>query len=139
MLNFTIFTKLFTKLGHTVLPICDNRLVTIVHQIPIGCNTILWASRACSYDITAIKKVIKYFCLNAVVCSFFIELCLHFTVLQGYIITNLIIEVLLLTRGVPTWEFWFLPMLIIFCQNLPITNHQSDIDFTLICHTVLEH
>ena len=27
----------------------------------------------------------------------------------------------------------------IFCQNLPITDYQSDIDFILICHAVLEH
>ena len=25
------------------------------------------------------------------------------------------------------------------CQNLPITDHQSNIDVTLICHAVLEH
>ena len=63
MQNFTIFTELFAKLGHTVLPICDNRLITVDHQIPIGYNTFLQASRASSHDITAIKKAIKLFSL----------------------------------------------------------------------------
>ena len=39
MPNFTIFTELFAKLGHTVLPICDNHLITVDHWIPIGCST----------------------------------------------------------------------------------------------------
>ena len=63
MLNFTTFTELLAKLGHTILPICDNRLITADHRIPIGCNTFLWASRASSHDVTAIKKVIKIFSL----------------------------------------------------------------------------
>ena len=29
--------------------------------------------------------------------------------------------------------------LAIVCQNIPITNHRSNIDFTLICHAVLEY
>ena len=37
--NFTIFTELFAKLDHTVLPICDNRLISFDYRIPIGCNT----------------------------------------------------------------------------------------------------
>ena len=30
----------FTKLGHTVLPICANHLITSDHHIPSGCNTL---------------------------------------------------------------------------------------------------
>ena len=63
MPNFTIFTGLFAKLDHIVLPICDNRLITVDHRIPIGCSTFLRASRASSHDVTAIKKAIKIFSL----------------------------------------------------------------------------
>ena len=63
MPNFTTFTELFAKLDHTVLPICDNRLITVDHRIPIGCSTFLRASRASSHDVTAIKKAIKIFSL----------------------------------------------------------------------------
>ena len=45
----------------------------------------------------------------------------------------------LVTRGVLIRKFWFLPIPIIIYQNLPITDHQSDINFTLICHAVLEN
>ena len=70
MLIITIFTGLFAKLGHTILPICYNRLITVDHWIPIGCNTLLQASTASSYDVTAIKKAIKIFSL---VCQLSIE------------------------------------------------------------------
>ena len=60
MPNFTIFTERFAKLDHTVLPICDNRLFTVDHQIPIGCSTFLRASRASSHDVTAIKKYFRF-------------------------------------------------------------------------------
>ena len=63
MLNFTTFTKLFTKLGHTIVPICHNCLITIDHQTPIGCNIFLRASTASSHGVTAIKKAIKIFLL----------------------------------------------------------------------------
>ena len=63
MPNFTIFTELFAKLDHTVLPICDNHLITVDHRIPIGYNTFLRASRASSHDVTAIKKGNKIFSL----------------------------------------------------------------------------
>ena len=62
MLTFTIFTELLAKLGHTILPICDNHIIIIDHLIPIGCNTFLWASRASSHDVTTIKS--KYFHLH---------------------------------------------------------------------------
>ena len=65
MLNFTIFTELFAKLGHTALAICDNRLITVDHRILIGCITFLQASTVSSHDVTAIKKAIKYFHLYA--------------------------------------------------------------------------
>ena len=49
-------------------------------------------------------------------------------------------HVLLVTiRGVLIWEFWFLLIVITFCQNLLITDHRSNVDFTLTCHAVLEH
>ena len=67
MLNFIIFADLFTKLDHTVLPICDNCLITVDHQIPIGCNTFLRASTASSHDVTTIKKQSKYFACVQVV------------------------------------------------------------------------
>ena len=54
MLNFTIFTELFAKSDHTILPICDNYLITVDHQSPIGCNTFLPASRASNHDVTTI-------------------------------------------------------------------------------------
>ena len=63
MPNITIFTELFAKLDHTVLSICDNRLITVDHQITIGYNIFLWASTASSQDATAIKKAIKIFSL----------------------------------------------------------------------------
>ena len=56
MPNFTIFTKLFTKLGYTVFSICDGRLITGDHQILIDCSTFLRATGASSCDVTAIKK-----------------------------------------------------------------------------------
>ena len=61
MLNFTIFTELFATLGHTVLLICDNHVITIDHWILIGCNTFLRTSRASSHGVIAIKKLIKIF------------------------------------------------------------------------------
>ena len=61
MPNITILTKLFTKLGHTVLSICNSRLFTTDHWIPIGCNTLL---QAYSHEVT-IKKATKYFGLCA--------------------------------------------------------------------------
>ena len=60
MTNFSIFTKLLIKLGHTILPICDCHLITIDHRIPIDCNTLLQPS---SSDAATIKKVIKTFSL----------------------------------------------------------------------------
>ena len=63
MPTFTIFTELLAKLDHTILPICDSHIITIDHLIPTGCNTFLWASRASSHDVTAIKKLIKIFSL----------------------------------------------------------------------------
>ena len=66
MRNFTTFTKLFEKLEHTVFSICDSHLITGDHRILIGHNTFnLWATRASSRDVTAIKKQSKYFCLRA--------------------------------------------------------------------------
>ena len=56
-----IFTKLFIKLGHTILPICDYHLITIDHRIPIGCNTFLQPS---INDATTIIKIIKTFSLT---------------------------------------------------------------------------
>ena len=56
MPNFLIFTELLAKLGSTVLPICDNHLITIDHRILIRCNTFLQASRASSHDVTTNKK-----------------------------------------------------------------------------------
>ena len=60
MPNFTIFTKLLIKLGHTILPICDYHLITIDYRIPIGCNTFLQPS---INDATTINKIIKTFSL----------------------------------------------------------------------------
>ena len=70
MLNFTILTELFAKLGHTVLSICDSLLIIIDHQIPIGYNTFLRASRASSHDIITVKKQPKYFACVLVSVSF---------------------------------------------------------------------
>ena len=56
MLNFTILIKLFAKLSHTVLSICDSHLIPVDHQIPNDHNTFQWASRASGYDVTAIKS-----------------------------------------------------------------------------------
>ena len=63
MLNLTIFTKLFAKLGYTIFSICDSRLITGDHRIPISCNMFLRATRASSCDATTIKRVIKIFLL----------------------------------------------------------------------------
>ena len=41
----------------------DGHLITVDHQIPIGCNTFLWAARASSHDATAINCSIKIFSL----------------------------------------------------------------------------
>ena len=62
MRNFTIFTKLFKNFGYTIFSICDSHLITCNHQILIGCNTFLRATRASSRDKTAIKKVIILIC-----------------------------------------------------------------------------
>ena len=56
MPNFTIF-KTVQKLGYTVFSICDSCLITSDHQILIGCNTFLQATRKSSHDVTTIKKV----------------------------------------------------------------------------------
>ena len=52
---------------------------------------------------------------------------------QNEYLANYLVEVYIFGN------FGFYQQPIIFCQNLPITNYQSDIDFTLICHAVLEH
>ena len=36
-------------------------------------------------------------------------------------------------RGVPIWE------ILVFTNTLSITDHRSDIDFTLICHAGIKH
>ena len=64
--EINIYKSHHTKLGHTVLPICDNRLITIDHWILISCNTFLRASRTSNHDITTIKKVI-FACVQVVV------------------------------------------------------------------------
>ena len=64
MPKFTASLKLFEELGYTVWFIRDTRLITIDHQIPIGCNTFIQASRASSHDVSVIKKLIKIFPLT---------------------------------------------------------------------------
>ena len=65
MPNFTISITLFKKLDYTVFSTCDSSLITSDHRILIGCNTFLWATWASSRDVTAIRKIIKIFCLRA--------------------------------------------------------------------------
>ena len=48
-------------------------------------------------------------------------------------IFNLIISLLtLVIRGVPIWEFWVLPIPIMFLSKSTDTDHQSDIDLAYV-------
>ena len=51
-------TKVFVKLDHAI-SICDSHFIIIDHQIPIGHNTLLQASRESIGDGTTIKKLMK--------------------------------------------------------------------------------
>ena len=64
MPKYTVSLKLFGELGCTVWFICDTRLITVDHQIPIDCSTFLRASRASIHDVSAIRKLIKIFLLT---------------------------------------------------------------------------
>ena len=48
--------KVPAQLGYTIWFIHDGCLITVDHQILIGCNTFLQASRASIRDVSAIKK-----------------------------------------------------------------------------------
>ena len=64
MPKFTVSLKLFEEFGYTVWFVRDTCLIVVDHRIPIGCDTLLQASRASSRDVNAIKKLIKIFSLT---------------------------------------------------------------------------
>ena len=59
-----VLLKSFAQLGYTVCFVRDGCLIPVDRRIPIGCNTFLWASRASSRDVSAIKQLIKIFSLT---------------------------------------------------------------------------
>ena len=64
MVNLNTLSDSFSKLGYSAYFVRDSRLIIVDHQILIGCNTFLRATRASSRDVTAIKKVIKILSLT---------------------------------------------------------------------------
>ena len=57
---FRYFSKQYStvvkpKLDHTLSSICDRHLITIDHRNPIGCSTILQASRVSGCNVIVIK------------------------------------------------------------------------------------
>ena len=56
MVNLIALSDAFTELGYTAYFVCDSRLIIVDHRILNGCNTILWATRASSCNVTAIEK-----------------------------------------------------------------------------------
>ena len=76
MTKCIVLLKLFAQLGYAVCFVHDGCLIPVDRRIPIGCNTFLWASRASSHDLSAIKQLIKYFRLHATGLTYIYH-CLH--------------------------------------------------------------
>ena len=56
MVNLIALSDSFLEMGYSAYFIRDSHLIIVDHRIFIGCNTFLWATRASSCDVTAIKK-----------------------------------------------------------------------------------
>ena len=54
------------------------------------------------------------------------------TIFGEEIHTLITFMVSVMTRGVPMWEFWVLPMPIIFLSKSTDTDHQSNIDLAYV-------